>query len=124
MHKTTARIILAGGVLLSLLAGNQCVAGQTPRRTNIVVILADDLGYGDLSIHGSRDVSTPHIDSIVRQGVRCTSGYVSAPYCSPSRAGLLTGRYQQRFGHEFNPELLARGGKGQGLAPSEVTLAA
>jgi arylsulfatase A-like enzyme len=124
MHTRTARTILAGVALLSALAGNQCVAGQPPRRPNVVIILADDLGYGDLSIHGSRDVVTPHIDSIAREGIRCTSGYVSAPYCSPSRAGLLTGRYQQRFGHEFNPQLLARGGKGQGLAPSEVTIAA
>jgi arylsulfatase A-like enzyme len=124
MHTTKARIILAGVALLSALGGNQCATGQAPRRPNVVIILADDLGYGDLSIHGSRDVATPHIDSIAREGVRCTSGYVSAPYCSPSRAGLLTGRYQQRFGHEFNPQLLARGGKGQGLAPSEVTIAA
>src|SRR5262249_28666185 len=66
---------------------------------------------------------TPHIDSIARNGVRCTSGYVSGPYCSPTRAGLLTGRYQQRFGHEFNPALLAQGGAGQGLSPAEVTIA-
>jgi arylsulfatase A-like enzyme len=124
MHTQTARILLAGVVSLFLLAGHQGAAAQSPRRPNVIIILADDLGYGDLSIHGSRDVSTPHIDSIARTGVRCTGGYVSAPYCSPSRAGLLTGRYQQRFGHEFNPQLLAKGGKGQGLAPSEVTLAA
>src|SRR5687768_14857480 len=88
---------------------------QSPRRPNIVVLLADDLGYGDLSVHGAREIATPHIDSLAREGVRCTSGYVSGPYCSPTRAGLLTGRYQQRFGHEFNPALLANGGKGQGL---------
>ena len=75
-----------------------------PPRPNIIVLLADDLGYADLGIHGSKDIATPNIDSLAKNGVRCTSGYVSAPYCSPTRAGLLTGRYQQRFGHEFNPD--------------------
>lgn len=72
-------------------------------RPNVVVIVADDLGYHDLSIHGGTDCPTPRIDSIAQNGVRCTNGYVSGPYCSPTRAGLLTGRYQTRFGHEFNP---------------------
>jgi len=72
-------------------------------RPNVIVILADDLGYADLGVQGSPDALTPHIDSIAANGVRCTNGYVSGPYCSPTRAGLLTGRYQQRFGHEFNP---------------------
>ena len=70
-----------------------------------MLIVADDLGYADLGVHGGRDVPTPHIDALLAGGVRCTSGYVSAPYCSPSRAGLLTGRYQTRFGHEFNPHV-------------------
>jgi arylsulfatase A-like enzyme len=95
-------------------------AGTKP---NILVILADDLGYADISLHGSREVVTPNIDAIAKNGLQCTSGYVSGPYCSPTRAGLLTGRYQQRYGHEFNPALLAQGGTGQGLSPSEVTLA-
>jgi arylsulfatase A-like enzyme len=72
---------------------------------NILVILADDLGYADIGVHGGRDVPTPNIDALAARGVRCTSGYVSAPYCSPTRAGLLTGRYQTRFGHEFNPHV-------------------
>ena len=70
---------------------------------NLLVILADDLGYGDLGIHGGRDVPTPHLDALAAAGVRCTNGYVTAPYCGPSRAGLLTGRCQTRFGYEFNP---------------------
>jgi len=70
------------------------------RRPNIVVILADDMGYGDLSSYGSELIETKHIDSIGRDGVRFTAGYSSAPLCSPSRAGLITGRYQQRFGFE------------------------
>jgi arylsulfatase A-like enzyme len=72
-------------------------------RPDILVIVADDLGYGDIGVHGGRDLSTPNIDALAARGVRCSDGYVSAPYCSPSRAGFLTGRYQTRFGHEFNP---------------------
>ena len=99
------------------------------QRPNIIVILADDLGYADIGVHGCRDIPTPHIDSLAKNGVRCTDGYVSAPYCSPSRAGLLTGRYQQRFGHEFNPHVtpvfIERGGKKEnlGLPTTETTIA-
>jgi arylsulfatase A-like enzyme len=74
-----------------------------PRRPNIVLIVADDLGYAELGVQGCKDIPSPHIDSIARAGVRFTNGYVSCPVCSPTRAGLATGRYQQRFGHEFNP---------------------
>ena len=66
-------------------------------KPNVVVIMADDLGYGDVSYQGG-DVPTPNIDSIAREGVTFTDGYVTCPVCAPSRAGLLTGRYQQRFG--------------------------
>lgn len=72
---------------------------------NVLVIVADDLGYADIGIHGGKEVPTPHIDALAASGVRCTSGYVSSPYCSPSRAGFLTGRSQTRFGHEFNPHV-------------------
>ena len=70
---------------------------------NVVILLADDLGYADVGYHGSPDMKTPNIDSIARNGVRFTAGYVSAPVCGPSRAGLLTGIYQNRFGFEDNP---------------------
>lgn len=73
-----------------------------PERPNIVVILADDMGYGDVGVHGATDIATPNIDALANSGVRFTDAYVSSPYCSPSRAGLLTGRYPQRFGYEFN----------------------
>ena len=88
--------ILSGLLLASLAFAQQ-------RQPNIVVIVADDLGYGELSIQGNAEIPTPHIDSIATGGVRFTNGYVTAPNCSPSRAGLLTGRYGTRFGHEFNP---------------------
>jgi arylsulfatase A-like enzyme len=92
------------------------------RPPNVVVLLADDLGYGDIGVHGCKDIPTPNIDAMAARGVRCTNGYVSGPYCSPTRAGLLTGRYQQRFGHEFNPRLLRQGGRGEGLPVEEKTL--
>ena len=72
---------------------------------NIVVILADDLGYGDVSFNGCPDYATPNIDSIAANGVLCTNGYVTHPVCSPSRAGLITGRHNQRFGYENNSDV-------------------
>ncbi len=69
-------------------------------RPNVIVILADDMGNGDISSYGSPWITTKNIDSIGADGVKFTNGYVSAPLCSPSRAGLITGRYQQRFGFE------------------------
>ncbi|HJZ54592.1 MAG TPA: sulfatase [Gemmataceae bacterium] len=93
-------------------------AAADVRRPNILVIVADDMGYADAGVQGCKDIPTPQVDSIAAGGVRCTNGYVSGPYCSPTRAGLLTGRYQTRFGHEFNP-----GGMNQGLPLTETTLA-
>jgi arylsulfatase A-like enzyme len=69
---------------------------------NVIVFLADDTGWSDIGAQGCKDIPTPNIDSVANNGVRCPSGYVSCPYCSPTRAGLLTGRYQTRYGHEFN----------------------
>ncbi|MCA9186189.1 MAG: sulfatase-like hydrolase/transferase [Pirellulaceae bacterium] len=71
--------------------------------TNVLVIVSDDQGYGDAGFQGSSEIVTPNLDRLAASGVRCTNGYVSHPFCSPTRAGLLTGRYQQRFGHEYNP---------------------
>lgn len=73
-----------------------------PPPPNLIFILADDLGYGDLGCYGNREIPTPNIDALATGGLRFTDAYVTAPVSSPSRAGLLTGRYQQRFGHEFN----------------------
>ena len=93
------------------------------RPPNIVLIVGDDMGYADIGVHGCHEIPTPNIDSFARDGVRCSSGYVTSPVCSPSRAGLLTGRYPQRFGHEFNPGPPMRPGVEFGLPLSEVTLA-
>jgi arylsulfatase A-like enzyme len=100
MNHCLMRIVLgaAGGVLPVLGVNAKALA-----RPNILVIVGDDMGYGDIGVHGCRDIPTPHIDSLAKNGIRCTNGYVSGPYCSPTRAGLMTGRYQESFGHEFNP---------------------
>lgn len=121
LRRIAALIIVAGPIVLAISAENTANSADSARRPNIVVILADDLGYADLSVAGNTEVATPHIDSIARNGVRCTNAYVTCPVCSPSRAGLLTGRYQQRFGHEFNPALLKNNGQGQGLPVEERT---
>jgi arylsulfatase A-like enzyme len=91
------------GTLSLTLTG--CTDGSVSKskKPNIVVIYADDLGYADVGYHGCKDVSTPNIDSIAKNGAQFSSAYVTAPVCGPSRAGLLTGRYQQRFGFEDNP---------------------
>jgi arylsulfatase A-like enzyme len=90
---------------LSLLFISAVLTHAAETKPNVLVIVADDLGYGDIGIHGGKDVPTPNIDALAASGVRCTSGYVSAPYCSPARAGFLMGKYQTRFGHEFNPHV-------------------
>jgi arylsulfatase A-like enzyme len=119
----TRSIICCRAIVLFISAlGIARADGASPRRPNVVILLADDMGYADVGFHGCKDIPTPNIDSLAKNGVRCTNGYVSGPYCSPTRAGLLTGRYQQRFGHEFNPG----GGAGNdaaGLPTTETTLA-
>ena len=98
------------------------VASAAEPRPNILLIVADDLGYNDVGFQGARDIPTPHLDRLAASGLRCTDGYVSYPVCSPSRAGLLTGRYQQRFGYEFNPKWDATAVT-HGLPLSESTIA-
>src|SRR5262245_7112475 len=78
-------------------------ADEKPRPPNVIVIFADDMGYADVAIQGQlTDLQTPNLDLLGREGVRCTAGYCSAPQCVPSRAGLITGRHQQRFGIDSN----------------------
>ncbi len=103
--------------LLCALCSQTASAADT-RKPNILFIVGDDMGYADVGFHGCKDIPTPHLDALAASGVRFTSGYVSGPYCSPTRAGLLTGRYQNRFGHEFNP-----GAPNAGLPLTEKTIA-
>ena len=70
-------------------------------KPNVILILADDLGYGELGCYGSEDVKTPNMDRLAKEGVRCTDGYSAFPVCSPSRAAILTGRYPARFGPTY-----------------------
>ncbi len=122
-YRSWSLALLGASLLVLLGADGASAADPTPaRKPNIVIIVADDLGYADVGFHGGKEIPTPHLDKLAKAGTRFTSGYVSCPVCSPTRAGLVTGRYQQRFGHEFNP-----GGGGVredfGLPLTESTLA-
>ena len=113
-----------------LLAGVGCAAASaqqaSPAKPNILLIVSDDAGWADFGFHGAADGFTPRLDQLATQGVVCEQAYVSASVCCPSRAGLMTGRYQQRFGHEFNGPGKPEPGFVQadmGLAREERTLA-
>ena len=82
--------ILALCVLMQPAPASLRAAAPASAKPNILIILSDDLGYADLGFHGSKEVRTPHLDALAKSGVRCTSGYVTHPFCSPTRAGLLT----------------------------------
>jgi arylsulfatase A-like enzyme len=111
--------------LLSACAGPQSAAEggaatPAPTRPNIVLIIADDLGYGDISLNGSSVIRTPNIDAIAAQGINFTNGHVAAAVCAPSRAAIFSGRHPQRFGYEFNPR--GRDREGVGLPLTERAL--
>jgi arylsulfatase A-like enzyme len=114
MHRRPAgpwnlRVIVFG------FACSAAVAAGAQRLPNIVLLVADDLGWGECGFQGfTREIPTPHLDRIAREGVRFTNGYVAATYCSPARAGLMTGRYPTRFGFEYNGA-----GPGFGVPKSE-----
>lgn len=110
-------------IALALLLAVGPSVGATEPPPNIVLIVADDMGYADLGVHGSKDVLTPNIDRLAGEGVRFTDAYVSSPYCSPSRAGLLTGRYPQRFGYEFNLQPALPEHRDAGLPRDQATIA-
>ena len=73
-------------------------SSASKKKPNVIIILSDDLGYGDISTYGQQNQNTPHIDKIAEEGVLCTDFYVPTPYCAPSRATLLTGRFPLRHG--------------------------
>ena len=91
-------MIPVGVVAGSLLAA----ATALPAKPNILLMVGDDIGWGDIGCYGSKQIQTPNIVRLAKEGLRFTSGYVTAALCSPSRAGLLTGRYQQRNSLENN----------------------
>lgn len=98
-------------------------------KPNIVLLFSDDAGYADFGFHGSKIMKTPNLDKLAKQGVRFTQAYVSDPTCGPSRAGLITGKYQQRFGFEENnvPSFMsavsAADGREMGVPVEEITIA-
>jgi len=120
MHSSLLRFVGKCLLIAACLVGPEKV--QAGDRPNILVIVADDLGYADVGFQGCKDISTPHLDSLAADGVKCTNGFVSHPFCSPTRAGLLTGRYQHRFGHENNPKWLPDS-LVDGLPLSQTTIA-
>ena len=100
MKSFTFGLLAAACLVNPVLA--QTPATPTSARPNILLIVSDDQGYADAGFQGSKEIPTPNLDALAQAGVRCTRGYVTAPVCSPSRAGLLTGRYQEKFGHHNN----------------------
>jgi arylsulfatase A-like enzyme len=97
------------------------VNSQSVKKPNMIIILTDDQGYADVGFNGSVDIPTPNIDRIAANGTKFSSGYVSYAVCGPSRAGLITGRYQDTFGFAENP-LFAPNDSTMGLPLSEETL--
>ncbi len=124
MPRTKPRIgrlaLFAMALTLATIAPSSGIGKAAGRsdQPNVVVILADDLGYADVGFQGCKDIPTPHLDALAKAGVVCTNGYVTCPVCAPTRAGLLTGRYQQHLGFEDNSWSAKTG-----LAPEATTVA-
>lgn len=116
------------GTLLLLFVMLLQQAMYAQNKPNILLIFTDDAGYADFGFHGSKIMHTPNLDKLAAQGVKFTQGYVSASTCGPSRAGIMTGRYQQRFGFEENnvpgymSDVSAADGSEMGLPVDEVTM--
>ena len=98
------------------------ICAQNRRAPNFVFFLSDDLGYADLGCYGARDIRSPHLDQLASDGVRFTSCYANAPVCTPTRAGFLTGRYQQRFGRDIEWAFGPANNKTAGLRPADSVL--
>ncbi len=116
-------MVIAVWLVLAAGMGTAEPIAGADRKPNILLIVGDDMGYGDIGVHGATDIRTPYIDALAQHGTRFSSAYVTGPYCSPTRAALLTGRYQQRFGHEFNPGPPDNTPAEFGLPLTETTLA-
>ena len=82
----------------AFLASSLMAAAQPSARPNVVFFLSDDMGYADLGCFGAKDIATPNIDRLAREGVKLTHCYSNGPVCTPTRCGFMTGRYQQRYG--------------------------
>jgi arylsulfatase A-like enzyme len=115
----TRRDVLKASAAPFVLALGSRFAGAADRRPNIVFIMADDLGYADLSCYGRRDYRTPNIDRIAAGGMKFTHAYANAPVCSATRTALITGRYQYRIPVGLEEPL---GARDVGLPPEHPTL--
>ena len=96
--------------------------GVKRKPPNIIVIFADDLGYGDIGCYGAKGIKTPHIDALARGGFRSTDFFIPANVCSPSRAALLTGRYPMRAGYPIATRPAIPKYKSYGFAEEELTI--
>ena len=112
-------MVLVGSLFFGQVLGESSLAADP---TNVVIIFADDLGYGDLGCYGSPTIRTPHLDRMAAEGLRFTDFYSAAEVCTPSRAALLTGRYPIRNGMCGSRRVLFPNSKG-GLPAAEITLA-
>ena len=120
MNKTS---LFLSAVAIYLAFLSLSVRGQESSKPNFVVIFCDDLGYGDLSCFGNPSIKTPYLDRMAAEGQKWTQFYVASPVCTPSRAGLLTGRYPIRNGMTSAKRVVLFPDSAKGLAPSEVTIA-
>lgn len=105
MKKISKLIILLFTCVIAIAAIELPKKKKKKKQPNLIVVMVDDLGYADVGFNGCQDIPTPNIDRIADEGVRFDEGYVSFPVCGPSRAGFLTGRYQDRFGFTTNPSI-------------------
>lgn len=117
------RLLCAAFAAVCLAAAAPIESGAEELPPNIILIVADDLGYGDLGVQGNPGVRTPNLDRLAADGARATSFYAAHAICAPSRAGLMTGRYQQRFGFEWNPGPRQEADPAFGIPSSERTIA-
>jgi len=120
-RRSVLKTVASGGAALAM-AASQSSAQIPPRRPNIVFILADDMGYSDISCYGRRDLSTPNIDRIAAQGTRFTQAYANSPVCTASRVAIITGRYQARLPVGLEEPLAPASKPGIGLPPEHPTL--
>jgi arylsulfatase A-like enzyme len=119
IHRLALLLLPAAMLALATEALGQAGRAQRP---NVVLIMTDDVGYGDIGVYGAPDVKTPHIDGLARAGVRLTDFYANGATCTPTRAGLMTGSYQQRFGLEAPLGAGGAADRERGLAPTGHSL--